>query len=160
MKGRPVPISVIGAGDADTGTCREAHAVGRCVAERGGVVVCGGLGGVMEAACRGAAEAGGVAVAILPGSDEGAANPWATVIIPTGLGHARNVLVVQAGRAVVALPGAMGTLSEVSIALKIGRPVVGVRAWGDVAGVEVAADAEEAVARAFARVKERSGGGG
>lgn len=155
MSGRSVQISVIGAGNADGGTRQSAERVGELVAARGGVVVCGGLGGVMEAACKGAASKGGQAVAIIPGSDPDTANPFATVVIPTGLGHARNVLVVQSGDAVIALPGETGTLSEIALALKTGRPVVGVAEWGGIPGVRVAQTPEEAVELAFSLSGER-----
>ena len=93
------------------------------------MVVCGGLSGVMEAACRGAHEAGGTTVGILPGADRSAANPWVDVAVPTGLGEARNALVVRAADAVLAVGGEYGTLSEIAFALKAGKPVVGVGTW-------------------------------
>jgi uncharacterized protein (TIGR00725 family) len=99
----------------------------------------------MAGACRGARENGGRTVAILPGSDPSAANPWAEVVLATGLGHARNVVVVQSGEAVLALPGSWGTLSEVALALKNDRPVVGLRAWREIAGVAPAESPQEAV---------------
>jgi uncharacterized protein (TIGR00725 family) len=108
------------------------------------VVVCGGLGGVMEAACRGAKDAGGTTVGILPGSDRAAANPFVDVAIPTGLGEARNALVVRAADALIAVGGGYGTLSEIALALKAGKPVVGVGTW-DIDGVVAAPDARDAV---------------
>ena len=147
---KPVRISVVGAGRADASLYELAKEVGKRIALRGGVLICGGLGGVMEAACRGASSAGGLTVGILPGSDALEANSWVKVALPTGIGHARNVLVVQAGDAVVALPGEWGTMSEISIALKTGRPVIGVGAWGEIEGVVVERDAESAVRKAFA----------
>lgn len=110
----------------------------------------------MAGACQGAREAGGRTVGILPGSDASAANPWVEVVVPTGLGHARNVLVVQSGDAVLALPGSWGTLSEVALALKSGRPVVSVGAWQDLDGVAVAGSPEEAVATALRRIGNKS----
>ncbi len=145
---RPIHISVVGAGTAEPGLYETARKVGAEVARRGCVLVCGGLGGVMAGACQGAAEAGGLAVAVVPGPDPEAANPWAGVVIATGLGHARNVLVVQSGDAVVALPGSWGTLSEIALARKAGRPVVGVGAWGHLEGVREVRDPAEAVALA------------
>lgn len=106
-----------------------AEAVGRRLAEAGAVVVCGGLGGVMAAACRGAASAGGTTVGLLPGDDRRVANPWVTVAVPTGLGELRNGLVVRAADAVVAVAGEHGTLSEIALALKLARPVVGLGTW-------------------------------
>lgn len=106
-----------------------AEAVGRGLAGAGAVVVCGGLGGVMAAACRGAAEAGGTSVGLLPGLDRTDANRWVTVAVPTGLGEGRNLLVVRAADAVVAVGGAYGTLSEIALALKAGIPVIGLGTW-------------------------------
>jgi uncharacterized protein (TIGR00725 family) len=108
------------------------------------VIVCGGLGGVMEAACRGAKDAGGTTIGILPGADRAAANPFVDVAIPTGLGEARNALVVRAADAVIAVGGGYGTLSEVALALKAGKRVVGVGTW-DIDGVDPAPDARAAV---------------
>jgi uncharacterized protein (TIGR00725 family) len=108
------------------------------------VLVCGGLGGVMEAACRGAKEAGATTLGILPGTDRAAANPFVDVAVPTGLGEARNALVVRAADALVAVGGGYGTLSEVALALKAGKRVVGLGTW-DVEGVEAAGSPEDAV---------------
>ena len=99
--------------------------------------MCGGLGGVMEAACRGAKDAGGTTVGILPGTDRAAANPFVEVAVATGLGEARNALVVRAADAVIAIGGGYGTLSEIALALKAGKRVVGLGTWA-VEGVEVA----------------------
>ncbi len=153
MDARRLQISVVGAGTADPLLFERARAVGRAVAAAGAVVVCGGLGGVMAGACRGAREAGGHTVGLLPGDDPAAANPWVEIAIPTGLGHARNVLVVQAGEVVLALPGSWGTASEVSLALKVGRPVVGVGAWDEVDGVVRVDDPARAVAEAVRRAR-------
>jgi uncharacterized protein (TIGR00725 family) len=112
------------------------------------VVVCGGLGGVMEAACRGAKEAGGQTVGILPGSDRAAANEFVDVAIPTGLGEARNALVVRAADALIAVGGGYGTLSEIALALKAGKRVVGVDSW-EIDGVVVTADPVAAAATAL-----------
>jgi uncharacterized protein (TIGR00725 family) len=113
------------------------------------VVVCGGLGGAMEAACRGASEAGGTTVGILPGSDRAAANRYVDVAIPTGLGEARNVLVVRAADALVAVGGGYGTLSEIALALKAGKRVVGLGSWG-IDGVEAAHTPGDAATAALA----------
>jgi len=108
------------------------------------VLVCGGLGGVMEAACRGAKDGGGTTVGILPGTERAAANAFVDVAIPTGLGEARNALVVRAADALIAIGGAYGTLSEIAFALKAGKPVVGLGTW-DVDGVRPAGSPEAAV---------------
>ena len=116
-------IAVIGAGEADDVARAEARALGAALAAAGAVLVCGGHGGVMECAARGAAEAGGLTVGILPGSDASEANPWIALPLPTGLGEARNALVVRAAEAVIAVGGEWGTLSEIALARKMGIPV-------------------------------------
>lgn len=122
-------ISVIGAGQCDEEIYQLAREVGAELARHGWGVVCGGLGGVMEAACRGAREAGGLTVGILPGADRAGANPYVEVVIPSGMGEARNALVIRAGEAAIAIAGEYGTLSEIGFALKLGRPVVGLHTW-------------------------------
>jgi uncharacterized protein (TIGR00725 family) len=124
-----VYVAVVGGGDADDSTCAQAEAVGEGLAQRGAVLVCGGLGGVMEAACRGAKTRGGTTVGILPGSDRRAANRYVDVVIPTGLGEARNALVVRTADALVAVAGEFGTLSEIALALRDGKPVIGLDTW-------------------------------
>src|SRR3954463_8597643 len=104
-----------------------AEEVGRRVAEAGGIVVCGGLGGVMEAACRGARSADGVTLGILPGTSRDDANEWVSLAVATGLGELRNGLIVRSADAVVAVGGGHGTLSEIALALKAGKRVVGLR---------------------------------
>jgi uncharacterized protein (TIGR00725 family) len=143
-------VAVVGPGEATPEEIATAEEVGRLLAERGAVLVCGGLGGVMEAACRGAKEGGGRTVGILPGDDRAAANPHVDVAIATGLGEARNALVVRAADALIAVGGAYGTLSEIALALKTGTPVVGIRSW-ELAGrpLREARDAREAVALAL-----------
>lgn len=146
-------VAVLGPGEASAAAVQTAESVGRLLAERGAVVVCGGLGGVMAAACRGAAAAGGLSVGILPGSDRAAANPWATVAIPTGLGELRNGLVVRAADAVIAVGGGHGTLSEIALALKTGIRVIGLGSW-DIAGVEPTEDARDAVNLALGQLPD------
>lgn len=151
-------IAVVGPGKCDEKTCQLAREVGRLIAERGGVVVCGGLGGVMDAAADGASAAGGRAVGILPGDTRAGASRHLSVAIPTGLGEARNALVVRAADAVIAIAGEYGTLSEIGLALKIGRPVIGLRTWElhkagrKDAGVVEVSGPEEAVRTAYARI--------
>lgn len=149
-------MAVIGSGDPDPERDRQAEQVGRALAERGAVLVCGGLGGVMEAACRGAATAGGTTIGLLPGADRQGANPHLTIALPTGMGELRNGLIVRAADAVIAVGGEYGTLSEIGFALKLGRPVVGLGTW-ELAREGVPRDAiavverpEEAVERALA----------
>jgi len=143
-------IAIVGPGEASAAELSDAEAIGRGLGEAGAVLLTGGLGGVMAAACRGAAGAGGRTVALLPGSDRGAANEWVEVAIATGLGELRNGLIVRAADAVVAVGGAYGTLSEVALALKAQVPVVGLRTWdiGGIRGVELAADAVTAALEA------------
>ena len=149
--GRARLVSVIGAASANQATLERAQEVGRLLAEAGLGVVCGGLGGVMEAVCRGAAQAGGLAVGILPGTDPAEANPWCRVVVPSGLGQARNVLVVLAGEGVIAISGGAGTLSEIGHALKLGRPVVGLGSW-ELPGLPEAVDPADAVEQLLDRV--------
>lgn len=126
---RHLLVAVIGAAACSPAEAEAAETVGRVLAEGGATVLCGGRGGVMEAACRGARAAGGLTVGILPGADPSAANPYVDVAIATGLGEARNAIVARTARAVVVIGGRYGTLSEIGFALKQGLPVVGVRTW-------------------------------
>jgi uncharacterized protein (TIGR00725 family) len=145
-----VHIAVIGASDASPEQRKQAEAAGRRLAELGAVVVTGGRGGVMEAACRGAKEAGGRTIGILPNDDRADANPFVDVVIPTGLGEMRNALVVRAADAVVAIGGAWGTLSEIAFARGAGKAVFGVGSWElGPDGVTPAPDGAEAAERAF-----------
>lgn len=150
MTQRRIHIAVSGAGSCSQSVGELAEEVGREIARRQAVLVCGGLGGVMEAAARGARAVGGLTVGILPTYDHNRANEWLDVVIPSGLGHARNVLVVASGDAVIALPGEHGTASEIALALKLGRCVVALGAWQDYPGVLPAASPAEAVAYAIA----------
>lgn len=129
LSGRLRQVAVVGPRDADIGQERTAYAVGAGLARAGLVVVTGGLGGVMAAACRGAVEAGGATLGLLPGEDPDAANQWVTTVVPTGLGEARDVLVVRAAAAVVAVGGGWGTLAEVALALRSRVPVLGIDSW-------------------------------
>ncbi len=151
-------IAVVGPSEADAGTYALAMEVGRLIAERDGVVICGGHGGVMEAAARGATEQGGTSVGILPGDDRTTANAYVTVALATGLGQLRNGLVVRASDAVVAVGGSWGTLSEVALAVRAGVPVISLGGWSvadtggaAVAGVSLAHSPLAAVQAALAR---------
>jgi uncharacterized protein (TIGR00725 family) len=128
-------VSVIGGSSVTEPVYERARELGRVLAARDHEVVCGGLGGVMEAACRGASERGGHTLGILPGRDRAAANPYVETAIATGMGNARNALVVLNGDAAVAIDGTTGTLSEIALALDRGRPVAGLDTH-DVDGVE------------------------
>jgi uncharacterized protein (TIGR00725 family) len=138
-------IGVIGAGSCGEEIYELARKVGHGIARTGAVLVCGGLGGVMEAACRGAHEAGGQTVGILPGGDKAQANPYVTIPIVTDLGHARNILVVRSADILVAISGGYGTLSEISIGLKLGKPIIGLHTWPDMEGIRYVPTAEEAI---------------
>lgn len=122
-------IAVIGPSSCDEQQAATAEAVGRLLAAREVVLICGGRGGVMEAACRGAQQAGGLTVGILPGTDPTSGNAFLSLAIPTGMGEARNAIVAQAGEAVIAIGGGPGTLSEIALAIKAGRRVVVLDSW-------------------------------
>ncbi len=152
-------IAVIGNSSCSPQEARLAETVGQLLAERGATIICGGLGGVMEAVCRGAKSRGGLTIGILPGEDASAANPWVDIPIVTGLGEARNVIVAKSAQAVIAVGGGYGTLSEIAYALKSGIPVIGLNTWSlsrqgleeqSIIRVESAA---EAVDRALALAK-------
>jgi uncharacterized protein (TIGR00725 family) len=149
-------IAVVGAGSASAEEERAAEAVGRGLAEAGAILVCGGRGGVMEAACRGAKSAEGTTVGILPGERRDEANPYVDIAIATGLGEMRNGLVVRASDGLVAVGGAFGTLSEVALALVAGKPVVGLGGWelaragAPVHAIARAGSPEDAVAQVLA----------
>ena len=125
----PICISVIGGGDCSPEDAAVAEEVGAGLAERGVTLICGGMGGVMEASCRGACSRGGFTVGLLPGNDVRMANRWVSLPIATGVGQARNIAVVRSSAAVIAIGGAHGTLTEIAFALDSGIPVVGVGTW-------------------------------
>lgn len=138
-------IGVVGGSAASAELLREAALVGEALAQRGAVLVCGGLGGVMEAACQGARSHGGMTVGLLPGDDRATANRFVRVAIPTGLGELRNGLIVRAADALVAIGGGYGTLSEVALGLRSGKRVVGLGFAFEIEGVVPAGSALEAV---------------
>jgi uncharacterized protein (TIGR00725 family) len=142
-------VAVVGSGTAEGHLYEKAREVGRLVAERGGTVVCGGLSGVMEASARGATEAGGVAIGILPDEDRRRQNAYLTYSVATGAGQARNLAVVCSGDVVVAVGGEYGTLSEIGLAKKVGRPIVVIEGWDLGEHVTVASSPLEAVEAAF-----------
>lgn len=128
-KNRQIYIAVIGGFPCSQEEARMAEIAGRELAGRGAVLICGGEGGVMEAACKGAQEAGGVTVGILPGDSRQSANPFVMIPVVTGIGSARNIIVVKSAQAVIAVGGGYGTLSEISLALKNRIPVIGLNTW-------------------------------
>lgn len=153
---RAVQVSVIGAGTCGPQVLEDAREIGRLIAGRGWTLVCGGLSGVMEAAARGAREAGGRTVGILPGLDRDAANPYIETVVVTGIGQMRNSLVVQNGDVAIAVEGGAGTLSEIGLALKSGRAVVALGTWKDLPGVIPASGPAEAVALAEKQLQARN----
>lgn len=149
-------IGIIGGAAPTLGEEMTAEAVGRALAEAGAALICGGLGGVMEAACRGAKSAGGLTIGVLPGTDSSEANPYVDIPIVTGMRCARNVIIARTAQAVIAVGGSYGTLSEIGFALSFGKPVVGLGTWEvsreghPPAPILRAATPEEAVRRALA----------
>ena len=142
-------MSVVGSGTASGELYEMAREIGRLVAKRDGTLICGGRSGVMEAAARGSTEAGGAAIGILPDEDRTRANEYLSYSIATGMGHARNLAVVCSGDVVIAVGGEYGTLSEIGLARKVGRPVVALRGWELGEHVSVASSPEKAVEAAF-----------
>jgi len=164
--GRARQVAVIGSSRLEQGSelTQLAEEVGRGLAEAGVAVVCGGLGGVMEAVCRGAGAVGGTAIGIVPGHSVAEANEHCTQVVASGIGHARNLAVVSSGEVVIAIGGEWGTLSEIGFARAIGRTVVALRSWGlggrdrmqGGPGVVPAESADEAVAAALAALESQS----
>jgi uncharacterized protein (TIGR00725 family) len=143
---------VIGASQASEKGLQMAEAVGRELARRGAVLVCGGLGGVMAAASQGCVEAGGDVMGILPDADTSAANPYVTLPVVTNMGHARNIIIAHTAEALIAVEGEYGTLSETAIGLKLGKPVIVLPGGHQVVGTLSATTPEQAVALAFERL--------
>lgn len=153
MAHRPY-VAVIGPGDATSQQERAAEAIGRGLADGGAIVLCGGLGGVMAAACHGAAAAAGVTVGLLPGTERTTASEWVQIALPTGLGELRNGLVIRGADAVIAVGGAYGTLSEIALALRTNVPVIGLDTW-EIEGIDRVGTPAEAVQRALQRAAGR-----
>jgi uncharacterized protein (TIGR00725 family) len=150
-------VAVIGGSAAGPEVAALAYDVGRELARLGAVVVCGGLGGVMEAAARGVQEAGGVSIGILPDPDRLRANPYLTYTIPTNLGHARNMLIAHAADAVIAIDGSYGTISEAAIALKLGKPVVALGTGWSLPHLMAAETPQDAVSRILDALRTTGG---
>jgi len=146
---KPKVIAVLGGRVCDEATYQKAYAVGKNIAERGAVLLCGGRTGVMEAACKGAVEAGGLTIGILPGNDKSDANPWVKVILPSGIGIARNAIITRACDAAIAIGGKYGTLSEIAYCLQMDKPVCGLHSWSEIAGFPQFENPEDAVNFAF-----------
>ncbi|MBE0447961.1 MAG: TIGR00725 family protein [Actinobacteria bacterium] len=158
-----VYISVVGVGTEREDLNRLAYEVGRLIAERGAVLVCGGLGGIMDAAAHGAKEAGGMTIGILPGPSRVGSSKHLDVAIPTDMGHARNALVIRAADAAIAIGAGYGTLSEIGLALKMGKPVIGLKTWvlyregKEDEGIILVDTAVEAVEAIFRIIQQREG---
>jgi uncharacterized protein (TIGR00725 family) len=154
-------IAVVGGGQCSAEEEKLAEAVGRGLARRGVILICGGLGGVMEAACKGAKSEGGTTIGILPGEDRSAANPYVDIPIVTSIGYARNLIVVKSAQAVIAIDGSYGTLSEIAYALQSGIPVIGLNTWSLSLNAQLdhaiiqAQHAEEAIEKAMAAALEK-----
>ncbi|MBN1832979.1 MAG: TIGR00725 family protein [Deltaproteobacteria bacterium] len=138
-------VGVIGAGECTDLTYKTAQNLGFEIGKRGWILVCGGLGGVMEAAAKGCVEAGGMTLGILPGSKRNSANPYIRIALPTGLGEGRNLLVVRASDVLVAISGGYGTLSEIALALKAGKPVIGLETWEHIQGIQYVSTPDEVI---------------
>jgi uncharacterized protein (TIGR00725 family) len=151
---QPPYIAVVGASQATGSDVADAEEVGRLLGLAGATIVCGGRGGVMAAASKGAASAGGVVIGMLPGDSRSDANEWVSVAIPTGLGELRNGLIVRTADAMVAVGGAYGTLSEVALGLQAGLQVFGLHTW-EIHGIVAVDSAAEAVERALAAARAR-----
>lgn len=151
---RKVQIGVIGGRRASSEILRQAEEVGRLIANRGAVLVCGGMSGVMEAACRGAKEAGGTTVGILPVSSSDKGNDYLDVVIPTGMGLARNAIIINSVDGAVAVGGSYGTLSEMAFALQKDVPLVSLKSWDFDDAMVTADSAQEAVERIFQMIDE------
>jgi uncharacterized protein (TIGR00725 family) len=156
-------IGVIGDSSCPPEEAKLAESVGELLAQRGATIVCGGLGGVMEAVCRGAKSKGGLTIGILPGKNSSTANPWIDIPVVTGLGEARNVVVAKSAQAIIAIGGNYGTLSEIAYSLKSSIPVIGLNTWSlsrngqeDDSIIQVQS-ATEAVDKAISLVKRRKG---
>lgn len=155
-------IAVIGGDDAPPEAFVLAEAVGREIARRGAMLICGGLGGVMESACRGAKAEGGTTIGVLPGTEAGEANAYVDIPIVTAMNQARNLVIVRSADAVIAIGGGYGTLSEMAFALRLGKPLVGLQTWSmqyadQPARFETFEDAKTAVERAVAFADARAG---
>lgn len=122
-------IGVVGSAKFDEKLCKDAEKIGKLIARKGCILVCGGLGGVMEASCKGAKSEGGTTIGIVPSKDKFTANSYVDICIPTGIGEARNFIIVNSSDVIIAIGGGFGTLSEISFALKSGVPVVGLNTW-------------------------------
>ena len=145
-------IGVVGASVCSNEISKIAEEVGREIARRGAVLICGGLGGVMESACKGAKEAGGLTIGVLPSKERRSANPYVDLPIATGFGEGRNVIIVHSCDGIIAISGQYGTLSEIAFALNLGLPIVGISTWEIDVPIVRAKGAKEAVDLLFDKI--------
>ncbi len=138
-------VGVIGAGECTDSVYGLARKVGYEIGKRGWMLICGGLGGVMEGSARGCQEAGGLTVGLLPGLEKASANPYITISLPTGLEEGRNLLLVRAADVLISIGGSYGTLSEIALGLKMDKPVIGLETWKDIKGIHYVSDPQEAI---------------
>lgn len=143
-----IMIAVIGTGSADKSLLKIAEEVGRLIARRDAILICGGLGGVMEAASKGARSEGGTTVGILPQDHKNEANPYIDIPVATGFGEGRNVIIARSADVLITVGGEYGTLSEIAFGLRMGKPVIGIKTW-DIKGIIKTENAEDAVNKAF-----------
>ncbi len=151
-------VGVIGAGEASDTDTERAFEVGKEIARQNLILVCGGMSGVMEAACRGAKSEGGVTVGIIPGSLKAEANPYVDIPVVTGFGQGRNIIVVRSSDAIIAIGGSFGTLSEIAFALRLQIPVIGIDTWDVSSEIRRAEGPKEAVAMAVEFIGPSNGG--
>jgi len=149
-------VAVVGGGEAEKGILKSAFEVGREIANHGAVLICGGLGGVMQAAAQGATGAGGITIGILPGPDRQGANSFLTYSLVTNLGHARNIVIAHSADGMIAVDGSYGTISEAAIALKLGKPVVGLSTEWNLSLMLNASSPKEAVAIVLEEIAKRA----
>jgi uncharacterized protein (TIGR00725 family) len=161
LKDKNIFIGVIGGSEVNLQVAKIAEEVGREIARKGAVLVCGGLSGVMEAACKGASSEDGLTIGILPGDSRNTANPYVKIPIVTGIGYARNVAVVRTSQAIIAIDGSYGTLTEIGYALQAGIPVIGLDTWSPLingknsCNIILAKNAKDAVDKAINSVENR-----
>lgn len=142
-------IGVIGTSQATNEELKIAEEVGKEIAKNNGILVCGGEGGVMEAACKGAKSANGLTIGVIPGFSARDANPYVDVPVITGMSHARNIIVVRTSNAIIAIGGGYGTLSEIAFALRLGVPIIGLNTWEVSSEIKSASTPKEAVKMAY-----------
>ena len=150
-----IHIGVIGAGKCSPEIYHHSNEVGKLIGKNDWILFCGGLGGVMEGAAKGCYQSGGMTVGILPGKEKNSANPFIKLPITTGLGEGRNLLVVRASDVIIAIGDGYGTLSEIGLALKIGKPVVGLKTWPRIYGLYYVETPEQAIAKVFEYISSR-----